>query len=157
MSESSPDAILGRVPSGIFILTHGTDHDATGMLVSWVMQAGFDPPMVTVALGLGRHACERLTDGQPFVVNVVGEADSFLMKHFATRFEPGQAAFDGLDISHSARGVVILGAAIGHLECEPTGHVDSQDHRIFLAKVVGGRLATDQAPWKHVRKTGGRY
>ena len=46
----SLDPVLGRVPSGIFILTVGTGDRATGMLASWVMQAGFEPPMVTVAV-----------------------------------------------------------------------------------------------------------
>ena len=157
MSDSSTATILGRVPSGIFILTHGIGQDGTGMLASWVMQAGFDPPMVSVALGLGRYACERLTADQPFVLNIVGESDKFLMKHFAASFDPGQNAFEGLDVSQSSHGVPILSAAIGHLECEPVGHVDSHDHRLFLAKVVGGRLATDQPPWVHIRKTGGHY
>ncbi len=157
MSDSPFDAILGRVPSGIYILTHGTDSDATGMLASWVMQAGFEPPMVSVALGLDRPACDRLTDSQPFVLNVLGEADKVLMKHFAAGFKPGQPAFDGVDVAHAASGAPILKAAIGHLECEPVGHVDAGDHRVFLAKVVGGQLTTDQPPWVHIRKTGGHY
>ena len=127
------------------------------MLASWVMQAGFEPPMITVALGLGRPACDRLTDSQPFVLNLVGEADKVLMKHFAAGFKPAEAAFEGIQVSQSSSGVPILEAAIGHLECEPADHVDAGDHRIFLAKVVGGCLATDQPPWVHIRKSGGRY
>ncbi|MBI3469346.1 MAG: flavin reductase family protein, partial [Planctomycetes bacterium] len=32
--------ILGRLPSGVFILTARDGTDETGMLASWVMQAG---------------------------------------------------------------------------------------------------------------------
>ena len=44
-------AVLGRVPSGVFILTASDGQGKeTGMLASWVQQAGFDPPCDTVAV-----------------------------------------------------------------------------------------------------------
>ena len=77
MSKKAFDAVLGRVPSGIFILTVGSGTRATGMLSSWVMQAGFEPPMVSVAVKFGRYVCDWITDGQPFVLNLVGQFDGF--------------------------------------------------------------------------------
>jgi len=50
-----------------------------------------------------------------------------------------------------------LSKAVGHLECEPTKHIDSGDHRIFLAKVVRGHLAEDIPPMVHIRKSGANY
>jgi flavin reductase (DIM6/NTAB) family NADH-FMN oxidoreductase RutF len=156
--QQSVDQVLGRIPSGIFILTVGTGPRATGMLSSWVMQAGFDPPMVSVAVKLGRYVCDWLSEGQPFVLNIVGESQTMLMKHFAKGFEPGEPAFEGLEIKHCARGVPILKDALGHLECEPVRHIDSGDHRIFLAKAVRGKLHdTDSTPKVHIRKNGARY
>ena len=82
MSNSkSFQPVLGRVPSGIFILTIGTGPRATGMLSSWVMQAGFEPPMVSVAVKQGRYVCDWITAGEPFVLNLVGESQQKLMKH----------------------------------------------------------------------------
>ncbi len=159
MSKSKPfDSALGHIPSGIFILTVGTGARATGMLSSWVMQAGFEPPMVSVAIKLGRYVCDWLSEGQPFVLNLVGEGQKELLKHFSQGFEPGQPAFEGLEITHCARGVPVLKDSLGHLECEPTGHVDSGDHRVFLAKVVRGRLnETAHRPMVHVRRSGSHY
>jgi flavin reductase (DIM6/NTAB) family NADH-FMN oxidoreductase RutF len=157
-TKKSFDPVLGRVPSGIFILTIGTGPRATGMLSSWVMQAGFEPPMVSVAIKLGRYVCDWLSEGQPFVLNMLGESQTTLMKHFAKGFEPGAPAFEGLAITHCARGVPILNDAIGHMECEPVRHIDSGDHRIFLANVVRGKLnRSDEKPMLHVRKSGANY
>jgi flavin reductase (DIM6/NTAB) family NADH-FMN oxidoreductase RutF len=80
------------------------------------------------------------------------------MKHFAAGFEPGEPVFDGLKFTHCARGVPILAEALGHLEGEPVRHIDSGDHRIFLAKVVRGKLhdATEK-PRVHIRKSGAKY
>ncbi len=157
MSNSDFDAALGRVPSGIFILTAGTGDRATGMLTSWVMQAGFDPPTVSVALNLSRHVCDWITSGEPFVLNIVTENQVELLKHFGKGFDPDEAAFEGLSIRHCARGVPVLEDCLGHLECEPTEHVDSGDHRVFLARVVRGALANDASPMIHVRKSGRGY
>jgi flavin reductase (DIM6/NTAB) family NADH-FMN oxidoreductase RutF len=152
------DPVIGRIPSGIFILTIGTGSRSTGMLASWVMQAGFEPPTVSIAVKLGRYVCDSISEGQPFVLNLVGEGQKTLLKHFSHGFEPGTPAFEGLEITHCARGVPILKDSLGHVECEPAGHVDSGDHRVFLAKVVRGRLNNpEHKPMVHIRKSGARY
>jgi flavin reductase (DIM6/NTAB) family NADH-FMN oxidoreductase RutF len=157
MISSDPLPILGRVPSGIYILTAGVGASATGMLASWVMQAGFEPPMVTVAVQQGRYVADWLTAGKPFVLNVVGESHKHLLKHFGKGFEPGEPAFTGLETRETSAGVPALVDAVGHLLCEPAGSVDSGDHRIFLARVIAGDHTSDAAPMVHIRKTGAHY
>ena len=148
---------LGRVTSGIYILTIGQGELATGMLASWVMQAGFEPPMVTVAVRQGRYVAEWLAEGQPFVLNVVGEGQKHWLKHFGRGFEPGEPAFERVASRNAANGVPLLSDALGYLECEPASHVESGDHRIFLATVTAGELLNDAAPMVHIRKTGAHY
>ena len=157
-TTKSFDRVLGQIPSGIFILSVGTGPRATGMLASWVMQAGFEPPMVSVAVKLGRYVCDWLTEGQPFVLNVLPEGQKDLLRHFAKGFEPGEPAFEGLEVALCARGVPVLKDSLGHLECEPVSHTDSGDHRIFLAKVVRGKMMEgDAKPMVHIRNSGARY
>jgi flavin reductase (DIM6/NTAB) family NADH-FMN oxidoreductase RutF len=47
-------AALGRIPSGLFILTARRGTLETGMLASWVQQCSFDPPLVMAAIRRGR-------------------------------------------------------------------------------------------------------
>lgn len=157
MDLESAMRVLGRIPSGIFILTASGDGQMTGMLASWVQQAGFDPPMVTVAVRNDRYVCQWLTDRGPFVLNFLGAEDNRLMKHFAQGFEPGEPAFDGLATQPSTNGAVVLKDAICHLECKPVRFMDSGEHRIFLAEVVGGGAESDGSPKVHIRRTGAHY
>ena len=154
---SDPLPVLGRITSGIYILTIGQSDRATGMLASWVMQAGFEPPMVTVAVRQGRYVAEWLAAGEPFVLNIVGEGQKQWLKHFGKGFEPGEPAFTGLEVRPAVNGVTALAEALGYLECEPMSHVDSGEHRIFLAKVTAGELLHDAAPMVHIRKSGAHY
>jgi flavin reductase (DIM6/NTAB) family NADH-FMN oxidoreductase RutF len=155
--SNDPYPVLGRVTSGIYILTAGEGERATGMLASWVMQAGFEPPMITVAVKQGRYVGDWLSNGEPFVLNVVAEDQKHLLKHFGKGFEPGEPAFTGLSVQTAANGVPALAEALGRLECENASHVDSGDHRIFLARVTAGELLNDVAPMVHIRKSGARY
>ncbi len=157
MANTDFDAALGKVSSGIYVLTVGSGDRATGMLASWVMQAGFEPPSVSVAVKSGRYVCDWLTNGEPFVLNIVAEKQFDFLKHFGKGFEPGEAAFEGLAIRHCPRGVPILEDCLGHLECESTSHADSGDHRIFVARVVRGGTDGEAAPMVHIRKSGSNY
>ena len=151
------DPALGRVASGIYILTVAHQQQTTGMLASWVMQASFEPPMLTVAVKRGRYVAEWIGAGAPFAVNIVGEADKTLLKHFGRGFEIGVPAFDGLQTTTSAAGVPLLVDTIAQLECERVDQLDSGDHTVFVAHVVGGRLASDERPMLHVRNSGSHY
>jgi flavin reductase (DIM6/NTAB) family NADH-FMN oxidoreductase RutF len=157
MSVSHLAEALGRVPSGLFILTVRHKSSDTGMLASWVMQAGFEPPMITVAVKRGRHVAEWITAEENFVLNLVGENQKSLLSHFGRGFEPGQDAFAGLAVERSAHELPILSDALGHLECSRRNFIDSGDHRIFLAEVVGGRILPDGQPYVHIRKNGLKY
>lgn len=158
MATDEIGPILGRVPSGIFILTAtGEEGYETGMLASWVMQAGFEPPMVTVCVKQGRYVEEWLSAGRPFNLNVLSEDQKDLLGHFGRGFEPGEPAFEGLKVSRCSRGLPVLSDSIGWLECEPAESLTSGDHHIFLAQVTGGKLISEDRPMVHVRKSGLHY
>jgi flavin reductase (DIM6/NTAB) family NADH-FMN oxidoreductase RutF len=154
MSFSS---VLGRLPSGLYVLTVRHNGEETGMLASWVMQAGFDPPMVTVAVRRDRYVANWLSEHSPFVLNVLAEQQKGMLSHFGRGFAPGEPAFEGLVIRRTESGLPWIAGALGHLECSPVNHLDSGDHRIFLAEVIAGDLQTEESPMVHVRKSGLRY
>lgn len=161
MTETQKDRIvpiLGRVPSGIFILTARHGEQETGMLASWVMQSGFDPPTVTVAVKKGRYVADWLKAGTLFALNVVAEEGKSLLAHFGRGFEPDKDAFDGLTIQRAAEDLPVLAdETIGYLICRPGEHLETGDHEIFLAEVIDGQLTSDAAPMLHVRKSGAHY
>jgi flavin reductase (DIM6/NTAB) family NADH-FMN oxidoreductase RutF len=148
---------LGRIPSGLFILTTGRGADATGMLASFVQQAGFAPPSVTVALGKDRTIVPALRACGAFCLSILHDASIGFMGHFAKGFDPGEAAFQGIDIAPAANGVPYLTAAHAHLACEIVGEIEWSDHIVFCGEVIDGRRIDDDRPLTHVRKNGLSY
>jgi flavin reductase (DIM6/NTAB) family NADH-FMN oxidoreductase RutF len=162
MTQSPLAAVLGRIPSGIFILTAresaSSQSRETGMLASWVMQAGFEPPIITVALGKKRYLVDWISQSEAFVLNLVGHEQGSLLKHFGKGFEPGVPAFEGLEIARSPTGLPVLTGSLGYLECKPQSHVESGDHRIVLAEVLSAELFDEETrPMVHLRKNGLHY
>jgi flavin reductase (DIM6/NTAB) family NADH-FMN oxidoreductase RutF len=158
MADEAYQRVLGQIPSGLFILTARKGGQETGLLVSWVMQAGFEPPAVSVALRTGRLACEWLEAGAPFVLNLLPTDDKTLLKHFGRGFTPEEDAFAGLEIDRSSGGLPVLRGTVGHLECRPLGNVESGDHRVFVAEITGGAAGDEaKAPVVHLRRSGLKY
>ncbi len=150
-------AALGRVPSGLFILTAGSDGDAGGMLTSWVQQCSFDPPQVTVAVERTRTVNDLLGTGAHFVLNLLGEGQADLLKAFSKGFEASRSALSELDAGRRAGAVPVLRDALGHLTCVVVGRFPAGDHDVIVARIESGGLHRDGSPAVHVRKNGLKY
>jgi len=81
--------LIGRIPSGVFILVAGDDEGKkTGLLASWIQQASFEPPQVTVAVNKARYLNDWLKPGSPVTLNQLRQKDPALFRHFGKGFEP---------------------------------------------------------------------
>jgi flavin reductase (DIM6/NTAB) family NADH-FMN oxidoreductase RutF len=151
-------AALGRVPSGLFILTARQGERETGMLASWVQQCSFEPPQLSVAIRRDRDVTAWLADGAAFTLNLLAEGQTSLISHFGKGFALDEPAFTGLRVERPEGGAPVLADALGYLLCRVTGRFAAGDHDLFVAAVVGGRtLQPDGRPYVHVRKSGLRY
>jgi flavin reductase (DIM6/NTAB) family NADH-FMN oxidoreductase RutF len=150
-------AALGRIPSGLFVLTARKGRHETGMLASWVQQCSFDPPQVTVAVKKGRDVLEWLADGAAFALNVLPEGAKQLVGHFGKGFDPGEPAFDGVELAREREPAPVLAAAHAYLACRVTGRAEAGDHVLVIARVTGGAVLNEGKPTVHVRKNGLRY
>lgn len=153
--------VLGRVPSGVFILTasDGNGHE-TGMLASWVQQAAFEPPMVTVAVNRKRYLNDWLQQEPKVALNLIGETQTEFLKHFGRGFESDQPAFEGVNISRGSNGLPILSDAIGYLEGNVVSNTEAGDHIVYVVEITSagaGVKLDEEKPMVHIRKNGFSY
>src|SRR5262249_23645303 len=131
---------LGRVPSGIFVLTLRRDQVETGMLVSWVQQCSFRPPQISIAVQRERPIAPLLSPGSAFTLNVLDATQTDMIGHFGRGFDLNQPAFAGLDVLRGESNGPILNEALAFLTCEVAGSCSAGDHDLFIGKVVAGRV-----------------
>jgi flavin reductase (DIM6/NTAB) family NADH-FMN oxidoreductase RutF len=150
---------LGRIPSGLFIVTVRKGERANAYLASWVQQTSFDPPTVVISVKQGRPAADLLLDGATFAVNVVGDGDpAGLMKHFGKGFGPDEDPFQGVATIRGTTGSDLLTASLASVECEVRGSVPAGDHLVFVGEVVDGRSFDEKGiSAVHLRKSGFQY
>lgn len=154
-TTAAPDiaGALGRIPSGLFVAAWRDGELDRAMLASWVMQAGFTPPSVSVAVAPSRDLLAAIDRGGAFAVSVLAESQRPLLARFG---KPTADPFTGLDVERTPAGLAVLAGAAAWLECRPSARVAHGDHVVVVADVIaGGGTAGD--PLVHVRKNGLRY
>lgn len=147
----------GKITSGLYIVTCGDEKSGTGYLASWIQQVSFDPMLVCVCVGADRPARKIIESSGFFVVNILGNENKDLMKHFYKGFPEGQSAFTGISIEKGVSQTPYLTAAAASIECKVVSSAKPGDHMIFFGEVVGGVLRSSEKPMAHVRRSGKDY
>jgi flavorubredoxin/flavin reductase (DIM6/NTAB) family NADH-FMN oxidoreductase RutF len=154
------DKALGRLSGGLYVVTARQEERASAMVASWVSQASFDPPGITVAVAKDRAIEALMQVGDRFVLNILREDNHQpLLRHFLKRFPPGADRFAGVaTLEGVAAGGPVLGDALAFLGCRVQQRMEGPDHWIIYAEVEQGNVAdTEASTAVHHRKVGNHY
>ncbi|MFN9628844.1 MAG: diflavin flavoprotein [Cyanobacteriota bacterium] len=158
------DKALGRLSGGLYVVTarqgEGETARAGAMVASWVSQASFEPPGLTLAVAKDRAIEALLQVEDRFVLNILREDNHQpLLRHFLRRFPPGADRFAGVaTLEGVAAGGPVLGDALAYLGCRVTQRMETADHWILYALVEEGNVADASAQTAvHHRKVGNHY
>ena len=159
MDKEALAPILGKLVSGLYIVSVKNDDEETGFLASWVQQAGFDKPAITVAFNKERKAhFDLLTASGKLVVNFMAKENGKTMAAFFKPAPEGKSIFTDLETFTDKTGIPILKDSIGYLECAYKTEMESDDHIIVLCEVLNGKLTnTELEPSVHTRADGFKY
>ena len=145
---------LGRVASGLYVVTTKFEDKEDAVLASWVNQCSFDPPAVTIALGTLRSARLLVETSNSFIVNILPKDDMSLLKHFS---RPPENIFKGIKTRKGLDGIRILSEAVSYLECEVVHSINAGDHILYVGEIIGGKTLKGGDPYIHVRDNGFNY
>ena len=154
------DKALGRLSGGLYVVTARQDERASAMVASWVSQASFQPPGISVAVAKDRAIEALMQVGDRFVLNILREDNHQpLLRHFLRRFPPGADRFAGINtLEGVAAGGPVLGDALAFLGCRVLQRLEGPDHWIIYAEVEQGNVSdTEAATAVHHRKVGNHY
>jgi 3-hydroxy-9,10-secoandrosta-1,3,5(10)-triene-9,17-dione monooxygenase reductase component len=154
-ADLSPMAqALARVPTGIYLLTTRAGDEPLGLVASFVMQVGFEPPTVMTAVGSDRDHLAAIRASGRFAISVLDEQSSSLMGAF---FSKQGSPFDTLDNEDSPGGMPVFKDALAWLDCRVSGEHDAGDHVAVFGVVETARLLREGDPSVHFRKNGLSY
>ncbi|NET31050.1 MAG: MBL fold metallo-hydrolase [Cyanothece sp. SIO1E1] len=157
--DAEMEKALGRLSSGLYIITAKKGETTSAMLASWVSQASFQPLGLTISVAKDRAIESLMQVGDRFVLNVLEEGNySTLMKHFLKRFPPGADRFAGVKTRAAENGSPILADALAYIECEVASRMECSDHWVVYSTVTAGKVSKpDSITAVHHRKVGTYY
>jgi flavorubredoxin/flavin reductase (DIM6/NTAB) family NADH-FMN oxidoreductase RutF len=158
--QSDTAAAVGRIVGSLCAVTAKKGDAQSAMLASWVSQASFNPPALTVAVAKERAVESFLLKGSTFNLNVLQQGnEKDTIKALLKPFAPGENRFGDMAVDISeANGCAIVTQALSYMECEVEERMECGDHWVVLAKVRDGKLLQDAGLTAiHHRKTGTSY
>ncbi|MEU1280297.1 flavin reductase family protein [Streptomyces sp. NPDC005805] len=142
MPGDAPDpaayrAAIGRFPTGVALLTHGSGDDTAAMTLNSLTSVSLDPLLILVSVRSEGRLRPLIAAGGGFAVNVLGEEQRELAREFSSPGRPeGRAAMRRLGAVRGASGHAVLPAAEASIECVLHTAHEAGDHVLFLGRVV---------------------
>jgi flavorubredoxin/flavin reductase (DIM6/NTAB) family NADH-FMN oxidoreductase RutF len=148
---------VGRVTGSLCVLTARNGDTNLGLLTSWVSQASFSPPGLTVAVSKDGVGANLISPGEEFALNILREGRN-LRRHFLKPQVPGEDRFADVATIESSNGCPVLEDALAYLECTVQNRMECNDHWLLYATVNSGKVldATGVTAVNH-RKSGNQY
>lgn len=149
--------VLGRIPQSLWVMTATWEDRRAAVLVSWVQQVAFNPPMVSVSLRKGRHIVPLLHDAHRFALSQI-PADARLIIHKLTRSSLDEDPLEAVRTTRKVSGAPIISGALSYLDCELARHLDVEaDHDLYIGAVLDGGILHREQPSIHLRSDGFDY
>lgn len=148
---------LGRVVGSLCVVTSKQGELMNGMLASWVSQATFSPPGVTIAVAKDRAIESLMHVGSPFVLNILPEGKQ-LQKQFMKNYAPGEDRFAEIETEEAENGCPILKQALAYVELQVQNRMECGDHWLVYGVAKSGKvLDTEKVTAVHHRNSGSHY
>ena len=125
----------GQFATGVTVVTVRDGDGFRGMTANSFTSVSLDPPLVLVSIDRRNRTHELLSEGDPFVVNVLSRAQQCWSDRFAGRHGDVQHQFDDIPHTLSPDGVPIIAGAAATFSCRVEAIHPAGDHSLFIGRV----------------------
>lgn len=124
---------LGTYPTGVTVVTTlAQDETPVGITVNSFVSVSLEPPLVLWALNVRSPKLAAFEAAPRFAVNVLGEDQAGLSRHFASR-QPD--LFKTVATRPGLAGMPLIAGAAAHIQCRSHARHDGGDHVILVGRV----------------------
>ena len=145
LDKDAKKTILRKIPHALYICgVKAKEGDAVNdFTASWVMQASFEPPLVTncVKSDSGSHA--MIQESGVFALSFLAAGQKELAQQF---FKPQRRVgnkFEDVEFYLGETGCPIIQDALGYVECQVVATVERGDHTVFVGEVIAAGVHRD--------------
>lgn len=137
---------LELVTYGLYVIGTQRGEQKHAVMVNWLTQASFDPPLVVLALMKGAVSTEMVTASGDFSVNIPAADQLEFARSFIKRRPHEGNRLGDYEFYTQTTGCPIFKDALAFVECKVVGTADHGDHLIVVAEVVDAGVHRDGDP-----------
>ena len=155
MNEKYRQQSLRMFSYGVYILSSVNEGEYCVSTITWVSQASFEPPMISVCIKRNSASYEIVKKRGEFILHLLGDNQKELASTFfkPTIFE--NEKLNGQEFSLE-NNLPLLKDIPAYIQCKVVEILENGDHPLFLADVVDAKINNDSNPLE-LRKTGWTY
>ena len=155
MNEKYRQQSLRMLSYGVYILSSVNEGEYCVSTITWVSQASFEPPMISVCIKRDSTSYEIVKKRGEFILHLLGDNQKELASTFfkPTIFE--NEKLNGQEFSLE-NNLPLLKDIPAYIQCKVVEILENGDHPLFLAEVVDAKINNDSNPLE-LRKTGWTY
>ena len=155
MNEKYRQQSLRMLSYGVYILSSVNEGEYCVSTITWVSQASFEPPMISVCIKRNSASYEIVKKRGEFILHLLGDNQKELASTFfkPTIFE--NEKLNGQEFSLE-NNLPLLKDVPAYIQCKVVEILENGDHPLFLAEVVDAKINNDSNPLE-LRKTGWTY
>ena len=135
MDKKSRKQALQMLSYGVYILTSKMEEDYCAATVTWVSQASFEPPMISVCIKRNSASYAVVKERGEFLLHLLGEDQ----KELATSFFKQTILENGLINKQEYQlqdNLPLLKEVPAYLKCRVLEILENGDHPLFLTEVI---------------------
>ncbi len=147
---------LRMISSGLYIITCKHGEEASGATLSWLNQASFTPPMVSMGIRKESHTHALIEKTKKCAIHFLNREQKDIAETFFKPVELDGTTLGGLEFEIKTTGAPILKGLPAYIECEIKNQLDEGDHTIYLAEVIEAEVR-ENVPSLGMRDTPWHY
>ena len=136
--------ILGKISTGIYILTTHHKNEINGMIISWVSPISYKPPLIMVAIHPNRYSHHLVEQSGCFALHVVAQDQTGLLDNF--KGFDSEAKFKSIQWTEGKMGCPVLNDCVAYIECEVKETLTPGNHTLFLGEIKQAQVFSNHKP-----------
>lgn len=144
MNEEQFKATLGKMPTGITVITTNIGDILYGFTANSFTSVSLKPALISFCLNKNAGSIDAFKKSKNFAVSILSNKQSNLSKHFSTS-TPNKFIDIQYELGKNSSCPMIK-EALCWLECKKSQEYDGGDHIIFLGEVMFCQINNDLPP-----------
>jgi flavin reductase (DIM6/NTAB) family NADH-FMN oxidoreductase RutF len=157
MDPKVKTTVLRKMTYGMWVLSADAAGDVEASTVTWVSQASFTPPLVTVGIRVGSHLHAVVDRARAFALHLIPDGQKDVAQAFIKPTEVTPTTIGGRAFTRGATGAPILDGFPCWLEARVVEGVTKGDHTVFVGEVVEAGHSDPNAAPLVLASTGWNY